>query len=101
VLFRAQTFYHDGADMGQYIYNGAETVMGSTPGAPYSVSYRFDSSNRLRSAIIGTIHTNDVTPRSITIVTLDSFAYTNGVFLSERRFMDPRSQQCAKYIPLR
>jgi len=80
VLFRVQTFYHDGAQMNDYIYNGAETLMGSTPGAPYLFTYRFDASNQLRSAIISTIHTNDVTPRSITFVTLDSFGSTNGVF---------------------
>src|SRR5688572_17655615 len=34
VLFRAQTFYHHGAEMGQYIFNGSETIIGSRPGAP-------------------------------------------------------------------
>lgn len=80
VLFRDQTFYHNGARIGDYVYNGAETTIGSRPGAPYLLTYRFDSSNVLRSAIISTIRTNDVTPRSVTIVTLDSFGFTNGVF---------------------
>ena len=80
VLFRAQAFYCEGTDMGRYIYNGAETSIGSTPGAPYVLTYRFDSSNQLRSAIISTVRTNNRTPRSITIVTLDSFGFTNGVF---------------------
>lgn len=80
VLFRAQTFYHQGAKLGQHIYNGSETIMGSTPGAPYYLAYVFNPSNQLRSAIIGTIHTNEVTSGSITIVTLDSFGCTNGVF---------------------
>jgi hypothetical protein len=77
VLFRTQTFYHNGAELGQYIYNGAETLIGLTPGAPYPLSFRFDISNRLRSAFVGTIRTNAVT---FTFVTLDSFGCTNGVF---------------------
>ena len=66
--------------MGQHIYNGLETIMGSTPGAPYYLSYVFNTSNQIRSAIIGTFYTNEVTTDSITIVTLDSFGCTNGVF---------------------
>ncbi len=80
VLYRAQTFYHNGADMGRYLYNGAETIIGSTPGAPYALTYRLNPSGQIRSAMIGTIRTNDVASGSITVVTLDSFACTNGVF---------------------
>ncbi len=67
---RSQTFYHNGVEMGLYIYNGSETIIGSLPGAPYFLTYRLDSSNKTRSAIIGTTNA----------VILDSFACTNGVF---------------------
>ncbi len=83
VLFRSQSFYHNGAEVGVYTYeaaNGTNTSIGSGLDAPYSLLFVLDSSNRPRSAIIGTIHTNDVTPRSITIVTLDSFGCSNGLF---------------------
>jgi hypothetical protein len=83
VLFRSQSFYHNGAEVGDYTYeiaNGTNTMIGSGPGTPYALTFALDSSNRPRSAIIGTIHTNDLTPRSITIVTLDSFGCSNGVF---------------------
>ncbi len=56
--------------MGQYIWNGSETIIGSVPGAPYFLTFRLDSSNKTRSAIIGTSNA----------VILDSFACTNGVF---------------------
>jgi hypothetical protein len=79
VVFRSQTFYHNGADLGGHIFNGSETIIGSTAGAPYPLSFVFDTSNKPRSAIIGTVRTN-AAAGSITIVTLDSFACTNGVF---------------------
>jgi hypothetical protein len=80
VLFRMHTFYHRGAEMGRYIFNGSENIIGSTPGAPYHLSFRFGTSNELRSAIIGTIRTNGVASESVTVVTLDSFGCTNGLF---------------------
>jgi hypothetical protein len=73
VLFRSQSFYHNGADMGCYMYeiaNGTNTVIGSTPGAPYSLGFVLDSSNRPRSAQI----------RATNLVMLDWFLCTNGVF---------------------
>jgi hypothetical protein len=56
--------------MGQYIWNGSEAIIGSVAGAPYFLTFRLDSSNKTRSAIIGTSNA----------VILDSFACTNGVF---------------------
>jgi hypothetical protein len=67
---RSQTFYHNGSEMGQYVYTGSEFIIASVPGAPYSLIFRSDSSNKQRSAIIGTTNA----------VILDSFACTNGVF---------------------
>jgi hypothetical protein len=101
VLFRAQTFYHHGAEMGQYIFNGSETIIGSRPGAPYYLSYRLDSSNRIRSALIGTIRTNDVASRTFTVVTLDAFAYSNGVFYPKDSSYFDDLKKLARDHPLR
>lgn len=70
VQFRSQIFYHNEAQVGQYIFNGTETIIGSVASAPYFLAFRLDSSNKTRSAIIGTTNA----------VILDSFACTNGVF---------------------
>jgi hypothetical protein len=73
VLFRSQSFYHAGTEVGSYSYqtaNGTNTGVGSTPGAPYYFNVGFDSSNRPRSAHI--VATN--------FVMLDWFLCTNGVF---------------------
>jgi hypothetical protein len=73
VLFRSQSFYHDGAEVGCFLYevaNGTNTVIGSTAGAPYSLGFVFNSSNRPRSAQI----------RATNLVMLDWFLCTNGVF---------------------
>lgn len=74
VLFRSQSFYHNGTEVGIYMYqisNGTNTIVGSTPGAPYSFNVHFESSsNNPRSAQI----------RSTNLVLLDWFLCTNGVF---------------------
>jgi hypothetical protein len=73
VLFRSQSFYHNGAEVGVYtheIANGTNSAIGSTPGAPYYFDIAFDSSNRPRSAHI--MATN--------FVMLDWFLCTNCVF---------------------
>lgn len=73
VLFRSQNFYHDGAEVGLYMYqiaNGTKTTFGSVPGAPYYFGFDFDSSNKPLSAQI----------RATNRVMLDWFLCTNGVF---------------------
>src|SRR5882724_13449101 len=73
VLFRTQNFYHNGTEMGAYTFqiaNGTNTMIGSTPGAPCSLIFVLDSSNRQRSAQI----------RATNLVMLDWFLCTNGVF---------------------
>ena len=74
VLFRSQSFYHDGAEVGSYMYQTANrpdaTMIGSVPGAPYYFDVAFDSSNRPLSANI--MATN--------FMMLDRFDCTNGVF---------------------
>jgi hypothetical protein len=74
VLLRNQSFYHDGAEVGIYMYqvgHGPDiTSVGSTPGAPYYFNIGFDASNRPRSAHI--MATN--------LVMLDWFDCTNGIF---------------------
>jgi hypothetical protein len=101
VLFRTQTFYHHGAELGRYIFNGSETIIGSTPGAPYYLSYRLDSSNRIRSALIGTIRTNDVASGAFTVATLDAFAYSNGVFYPKNGSYFDELNKLAKEHPRR
>jgi hypothetical protein len=73
ILFRSQSFYHNGASVGGYMYeiaNGTNTVISSTPGAPYSLGFVLDSSNKPRSAQI----------RATNLMMLDWFLCTNGVF---------------------
>jgi hypothetical protein len=78
VLFRSQSFYGNGTEVGSYIYqnirkigNGPDaTMVGSVPGAPYYFNIAFDSSNRPLSAHIMTTN----------LVMLDWFDCTNGVF---------------------
>ncbi|HLX70875.1 MAG TPA: hypothetical protein VKV04_14710 [Verrucomicrobiae bacterium] len=73
VLFRSQSFYHNGTEVGGYTYqisNGTNTFVGSTPGTPYYFNVHFNSSNMPRSAQI----------RATNLVLLDWFLCTNGVF---------------------
>lgn len=74
VSFRSQDFYHNGTEVGSYIYQTASrpdtTMVGSAPGAPYYFSVAFDVSNMPVSAHIMTTN----------FVMLDWFLCTNGVF---------------------
>jgi hypothetical protein len=73
VLFRSQSFYCSGTEVGSYMYqiaNGTNTGFSSAPGAHYYFNVGFDNSNRPRSAHI--MATN--------LVMLDWFLCTNGVF---------------------
>jgi len=74
VLLRNQSFYHNGTEVGVYIYQTANapdrTMMCSAPGAPYYFSVALDTSNQPLSAHI----------MSTNFVMLDSFLCTNGVF---------------------
>jgi hypothetical protein len=73
VLFRSQSFYYKGTEVGNYMYevaNGTKTVFGSSAGAPYYFDIDFDSSNRPLSAQI----------RATNLMLLDWFLCTNGVF---------------------
>jgi hypothetical protein len=90
VLFRNQTFFYNGVPMGTYMFNGGGggiTSIGSTPAGPCTLQFDFDSSNnqsagiiKPRSAIISMIQTNNITPPTISVVTLDWFSFSNGVF---------------------
>jgi hypothetical protein len=73
VVMRSQSFYHDGTEVGGYLYeiaNGTNTVISSVAGAPYSLGFVFDASNRPRSAQI----------HATNLLMLDWFPCTNGVF---------------------
>ena len=74
VLLRNQSFYHNGAEVGIYIYQARGgpdvTSVGSMPGASCYFNIAFDSSSQPRCAHI--MATN--------FVMLDWFDCTNGVF---------------------
>jgi hypothetical protein len=73
VSLRSQSFYHNGIEVGSYMYqiaNGTNTGVNSSVGAPYSFYVGFDAYNRPRSVQI----------RATNLVMLDWFGCTNGVF---------------------
>jgi hypothetical protein len=74
VLSRSQGFYHDGIEVGSYMYQLANppdrTMVSSVPGASYYFSVAFDASNRPLIAHI----------TATNLVELDLFYCTNGVF---------------------
>jgi hypothetical protein len=73
ISLRSQSFYHNGTEVGNYIYetaNGTNTGIASTAGSPYYFNVMFDSFMKPRSAHI--VATN--------LVMLDWFLCTNGVF---------------------
>jgi hypothetical protein len=74
VLFHTQGFYHDGIEVGSYMYELANppdrTMVGSVPDAPYYFDIAFDASNRPLIAHIAATN----------LVELDLFFCTNGVF---------------------
>ena len=71
---RTQRFYHDGLLVGEYstnnlyAYNRSSII--SVAGAPYSLSFSFDSSNRMSAVIMSNA------------MVLESFSCTNGIFYS-------------------
>src|ERR1700722_5655939 len=74
VLFRSQSFYHDGIEAGVFTYqvkNGPDaTMISSAAGAPYYFDVALHAANRPLSAHI--MATN--------FVLLDLFFCTNGIF---------------------
>jgi hypothetical protein len=69
---RKQRFYHNGSLLGGYMTHPKSSVIYSAGSAPYSLSFQFDASNKMRSALI-----------TSNVVILDAFACTNGVFYPE------------------
>jgi len=66
---RTQRFYYDGSLLGGYMTYPKSSIIYSAAGAPYSLSFQFDSSNQIKSALITT---------NFTI--LEAFNCTNGIF---------------------
>lgn len=66
----AHNFYHHGAYLGRYSRVGGYTFVNSASGAPFVLTFLWDSSNQLRTASVS----------STNYVILDSFNYTNGLF---------------------
>jgi hypothetical protein len=69
----AHNFYHQGAYLGRYSQGSGYTFVNSAPGAPYALSFAWDSSNQIRAASVTTTN----------YVILDSFTCTNGIFYPE------------------
>jgi len=69
----AHNFYHQGAYLGRYSQGGGYTFVNSATGAPYALSFAWDSSNQIRTASVTTTN----------YVILDSFTCTNGIFYPE------------------
>jgi hypothetical protein len=69
----AHNFYHRGAYLGRYSQGGGYTFVNSAAGAPYALTFAWDSSNQIRTASVTTTN----------YVILDSFTCTNGIFYPE------------------
>ena len=72
LTIRNQTFYHGGVQVGGYTTYPTTSFTYSVAGAPYSMSFQYDASHQLRSALVAS---------NTTI--LESFTCTNGVFYSQ------------------
>ena len=69
----AHNFYHQGAYLGRYSQGGGYTFVNSAAGAPYVLTFTWDSSNHIRTASVTTTN----------YVILDAFTCTNGIFYPE------------------
>lgn len=69
----AHNFYHQGAYLGRYSQGGGYTFVNSAAGAPYVLTFTWDSTNQIRAAAVTTTN----------CVMLDSFTFTNGIFYPE------------------
>ena len=69
----AHNFYYQGAYLGRYSQSGGYTFVNTAAGAPYVLSFVWDSSNQIRTASVTTTN----------YVILDSFICTNGIFYPE------------------
>jgi hypothetical protein len=59
--------------LGRYSQGGGYTFVNSAPGAPYVLTFTWDSSNQIRAASVTTTN----------YVLLDLFTFTNGIFYPE------------------
>jgi hypothetical protein len=69
---RTQRFYHNGSLVGEYstnnLYSYNRSSIISVAGAPYSLGFSFDSSNKMSAVVMSNA------------VMLESFSCTNGIF---------------------
>jgi hypothetical protein len=72
LTIRNQTFCHDGVQIGGYVTYPTTSFSYSVAGAPYSMSFQYDASNHVRSALV-----------TSNLMMLEAFGCTNGVFYSE------------------
>ena len=88
LTIRKQRFYHDGVQIGGYITYPTSSFSHSVAGAPYSMSFQYDSSNHIRSAL--------VTSNS---VILEAFVCTNGVFYAQDSAFIQKAANLAGTLP--
>ena len=77
VQIRIHRFYHAGALVGDYVAMPDSSGFTNEAGTPYSVSFEFDASKSVKSAVVGTKDG----------VVLDAFSCTNGIFMPVERSM--------------
>jgi hypothetical protein len=70
VQIRIHRFYHGGSLVGDFVAMPDSSGFTTEAGTPYSVSFEFDASKSVKSAVVGTKDG----------VVLDAFSYTNGIF---------------------
>lgn len=75
VQIRIHRFYHDGSLVGDFVSMPDSSGFTTEAGTPYSVSFEFDVSKSVKSAVIGTKDG----------VVLDAFSCTNGIFTPVER----------------
>jgi hypothetical protein len=68
--FVAHNFYHQGAYLGRHSQGGGGTFVNTAVGAPFVLTFAWDSSNQIRAASVTTTN----------YLALDSFTCTNGIF---------------------
>ena len=70
VQIRIHRFYHSGSLVGDFVAMPDSSGFTTEAGSPYSVSFEFDASKNVKSAVIGTKDG----------AVLEAFACTNGIF---------------------
>src|SRR4051812_1287530 len=88
LTLRNHTFYHDGLQIGGYIAYPTRSFSYSAAGAPYSMSFQYDASNQLQSALVST-----------NSIILEAFVCTNGIFYTRDSAFIQKATSLAETLP--